>query len=82
MDALARKIDAARRRTVVQIPHARRPLPDPRPRVQAVKSVVAESVPVPRKSPLLEAVRGVVTALGLAVGGLVPLGAWACSTAL
>lgn len=68
MDALARKIDAARRRTVVQTPHTRRPLPDPRPRVQAVKSVVAESVPVPRKSCFLEAVRGAVTALGLAAG--------------
>lgn len=66
MDALARKIDEARRRTVVQTPHARRPLPDTRQRAQAAKPVVVErSMPVPRKSPLLEAVRGVVTAVGL-----------------
>ena len=63
MDAFARKIDAARRKE--QMPFARRPLPDPRPRVQTAKPVVAESMPVPRKSPLLEAVRGVVTAVGL-----------------
>lgn len=66
MDALARKIDAARRRTVVKAPHARRPLPDPRPRVQADKPVVVErGMPVPRKSRIVEAVRGAVTAVGL-----------------
>lgn len=66
MDAFARKIDAARRKE--QMPFARRPLPDTRQRVQAAKPVVAESMQVPRKSPLLEAVRGAVTALGLVAG--------------
>ena len=69
MDTLARKIETARRRAVVQTPHARRPLPDPRPRVQVARPAVVEGVlPVPRKSPLLEAVRGAVTALGLVAG--------------
>lgn len=66
MDAFARKIDAARRKE--QMPFARRPLPDTRQRVRAAKPVVAESMQVPRKSLLLEAVRGAVTALGLVAG--------------